>query len=73
MGVMSSTPVTPAKRPKRMKKLANTSTKKSDTVEIEPSFMPVVAVFADDPLVRRGKMFSSSSVLTVNVKVLQCS
>jgi hypothetical protein len=52
-----------------MKKLANTSTKKSDTVEIDPSFMPVVAIFADDPLVRRGKLFSSSSVLTVNGKV----
>jgi hypothetical protein len=51
------------------KKLANTSTKKSDTAEIDPSFMPVVAVFADDPVVRRGKMFSSSSVLTVNGKV----
>jgi hypothetical protein len=51
-----------------LKKVAKTLVK-ADTGEIDPSFMPVVAAFADDPRVSRGKVFSSSSVLTVNGKI----
>jgi len=31
--------------------------------------MPVVAAFANDPNVRQGRMFGSSSVLTVNRRI----
>ena len=31
--------------------------------------MPVVAAFANDPNVRQGRMFGSSSVLTVNGRI----
>jgi hypothetical protein len=51
-----------------LKKLAKAPAKKN-TGDIDPSFMPVVAAFADDPHVSRGKMFGSSSVLSVNGKV----
>ena len=51
-----------------MKKVAKVPAKKT-TSDIDPSFMPVVAAFADDPHVSRGKMFGSRSVLSVNGKV----
>jgi hypothetical protein len=51
-----------------LKKLAKAAAKKN-TGDIDPSFMPVVAAFADDPHVSRGKMFGSSSVLSVNGKI----
>ena len=51
-----------------MKKLAKAAAKKN-TGDIDPSFMPVVAAFTDDPHVSRGKMFGSSSVLSVNGKI----
>ena len=52
-----------------MKKSTKDSTKKQDTPEIDPSFLPVVAAFAEDSGVTRGKIFGSSSVLTVNGKI----
>ena len=52
-----------------MKKIAKRSTKKPDPAEIDPSFVPVVTAFADDSQVKRDRMFSSSSVLTVNGKI----
>ena len=51
-----------------MKKLTKAAAKKN-TGDIDPSFMPLVAAFADDPHVSRGKMFGSSSVLSVNGKI----
>jgi hypothetical protein len=37
--------------------------------EVDPAFAPIVAAFADDPLVSRKRMFSSSNVLSVNGKI----
>jgi len=50
-----------------LKKVAKAPAEKN-TGDIDPSFMPVVAAFADDPNVSRGKMFGSSSVLSVKGK-----
>ena len=51
-----------------MRKVAKAPAKKN-TDDLDPSFMPVVAAFTDDPDVSRGKMFGSSSVLTVNGRI----
>jgi len=51
-----------------LKKVAKAPAKKT-TGEVDPSFMPVVAAFANDPNVRHGRMFGSSSVLSVNEKI----
>jgi len=51
-----------------LKKVAKNLQKKKGG-EIDPAFVPVAAAFADDPRVGRGKMFGSSSVLTVNGKI----
>jgi len=41
-----------------LKKLAEATAKKN-TGDIDASFVPVLAAFADDPHVSRGKMFGS--------------
>jgi hypothetical protein len=51
-----------------LKKVAKAPAKKN-TGDLDPSFMPVVAAFADDPYVSREKMFGSGSVLSVKGKV----
>jgi hypothetical protein len=51
-----------------LKKVAKAPAKKN-MGDLDPSFMPVVAAFADDPHVSRGKMFGSGSVLSVKGKV----
>ena len=40
-----------------------------DTAAVRDSFAPVVTAFARDRSVSRGKMFSSSNVLSVNGKI----
>jgi hypothetical protein len=52
-----------------MKKTTKMTMKKQAAAEVDPSFVPVVAAFAQDHHVSRGEMFSSSSVLTVNGKI----
>ena len=52
----------------KAKKAARKPTK-AKTLEIDPSFAPIVAAFAHDPQVRCGRMFSSNSVLNVNGKI----
>ena len=42
---------------------------KVKTLEIDPSFAPIVAAFAHDRQVKCGRMFSSNSVLNVNGKI----
>jgi len=46
-----------------------TTTKKAKLVEIDPRFERVAADYADDPHVKRGRMFSSENVLSVNGKI----
>ncbi len=48
---------------------AKRTTKRQQAAGVDPSFLPVVAVFAKDRHVRCGKMFSSNSVLNVNGKI----
>ncbi len=52
-----------------MRKKAKQTAEKTAPAEIPTSFAPVVAAFAGDQEVGRGKMFSSSAVLNVNGKI----
>jgi hypothetical protein len=51
-----------------LEKAAKTAAKKN-TGDIDPTFMPIVAEFAGDPHVSQGKMFGSSSVLSVKGRI----
>ncbi len=52
-----------------MSKTPKKTTAKRAAGGVDPSFEPVAAAFAQNPDVSRRKMFSSSSVLTVNGKI----
>ncbi len=45
------------------------ATRKRETPEVHPSFVPVVAAFANDPRVSRKRMFSSDNVLSVKGRI----
>ncbi len=57
-----------AAKKKAAKKARNTA-RKEDGSGTDPGFLPIVAAFARDPHVSRRRMFSSSSVLSVNGKI----
>ncbi len=46
-----------------------TTKKKTSVGEIDPRFEKVAADYTDDPHVKRGRMFSSENVLSVNGKI----
>lgn len=55
--------------PKKRRATTKAAATDRDTMEIAPSFAPVVAAFAGNRLVIRKRMFSSESVLTVLGKI----
>ncbi|TMI40704.1 MmcQ/YjbR family DNA-binding protein [Candidatus Bathyarchaeota archaeon] len=46
-----------------------TTTKKARSVDVDPRFEKVAAEYTSDPQVKRGRMFSSENVLSVNGKI----
>ena len=46
-----------------------TTTKKAKLIKIDPRFERVAADYTGDPSVKRGRMFSSENVLSVNGKI----